>query len=113
MDAQINKLQSFRSTLQRDRAALISSLKARQTASARHLLPSTRGAAKPKGAIDYTKSSFDWSAKALETARTVFGIQAFRLCQEAAINASVDGRELVCVMPTGTRVFYSIYQAAG
>jgi ATP-dependent DNA helicase Q1 len=30
-----------------------------------------------------------------------FGLKSFRLCQEGVINAAMDGRDIVCVMPTG------------
>ncbi|KAI6165945.1 P-loop containing nucleoside triphosphate hydrolase protein [Pisolithus thermaeus] len=31
----------------------------------------------------------------------VFGIKSFRLCQHGVCNANMDGRDIVCVMPTG------------
>ncbi|KZT07931.1 ATP-dependent DNA helicase [Laetiporus sulphureus 93-53] len=33
--------------------------------------------------------------------KAVFGIDNFRLCQEGVCNANMDGRDAVCVMPTG------------
>lgn len=34
-------------------------------------------------------------------ARKNWGITEFRLCQEGALNAVMDKRDVVCVMPTG------------
>lgn len=31
----------------------------------------------------------------------MWGIKSFRFCQEAAINACMDGRDVVSVLPTG------------
>ncbi|KAH7882286.1 P-loop containing nucleoside triphosphate hydrolase protein [Phlebopus sp. FC_14] len=33
--------------------------------------------------------------------KRVFGINSFRLCQQGVCNANMDGRDVVCVMPTG------------
>ncbi|KDQ10516.1 hypothetical protein BOTBODRAFT_115767 [Botryobasidium botryosum FD-172 SS1] len=33
--------------------------------------------------------------------KRVFGINSFRLCQEGVCNACMDGRDVVCIMPTG------------
>ncbi|KIJ63080.1 hypothetical protein HYDPIDRAFT_176149 [Hydnomerulius pinastri MD-312] len=33
--------------------------------------------------------------------KKVFGISNFRLCQQGVCNANMDGRDVVCVMPTG------------
>jgi ATP-dependent DNA helicase Q1 len=33
--------------------------------------------------------------------KQVFGLNKFRLCQEGVINAALDDRDIVCVMPTG------------
>ncbi|KAF9226214.1 ATP-dependent DNA helicase [Gyrodon lividus] len=33
--------------------------------------------------------------------KRVFGISSFRLCQQGVCNANMDGRDVVCVMPTG------------
>lgn len=98
MESQISKLQSFRSTLKSERSTLASSLLAR-----RHSRPtpsSSRAKVVSKAAVDYS-GQFPWSSKAKRVSKDVFGIDNFRLEQESAINASMDGREIVCVMPTG------------
>jgi ATP-dependent DNA helicase Q1 len=33
--------------------------------------------------------------------KQIFGLTQFRLCQEGVINAALDDRDIVCVMPTG------------
>lgn len=50
---------------------------------------------------NYTHSDFLWSSELLRTAQRVFGIEAFRLCQEGVCNAVMDRRDVMVVMPTG------------
>lgn len=52
-------------------------------------------------AIDYQSSSFPWSDAILSTLQKTFRLPSFRLCQEGVINAAMDDRDIVCVMPTG------------
>lgn len=33
--------------------------------------------------------------------KKTFNIDRFRLCQEGVVNAALDDRDIVCVMPTG------------
>ncbi|KAG6333049.1 hypothetical protein ID866_6038 [Astraeus odoratus] len=49
--------------------------------------------------IDYS-IEFDWAPE-LKSMMKVFGINNFRLCQQGVCNANLDGRDVVCVMPTG------------
>ena len=51
--------------------------------------------------IDYQSSRFPWSDSVLAVLKSKFGLPSFRLCQEGVINAAVDSRDIVCVMPTG------------
>jgi ATP-dependent DNA helicase Q1 len=51
--------------------------------------------------VDYLASSFPWSDAVKSALKTTFGLTSFRLCQEGVINAAMDGRDIVCVMPTG------------
>ncbi|KAG8812896.1 hypothetical protein FRC17_001761 [Serendipita sp. 399] len=46
-------------------------------------------------------SQFDWSPELKRRMKRVFGFHDFRLCQEGICNASMDGRDVVAVMPTG------------
>ncbi|KAG6899930.1 hypothetical protein C0993_005232 [Termitomyces sp. T159_Od127] len=51
--------------------------------------------------IDYTRKEFEWTNSLKAKMKDVFGIAGFRLCQEGVCNANMDGRDIVCVMPTG------------
>ncbi|KAI0687700.1 P-loop containing nucleoside triphosphate hydrolase protein [Cytidiella melzeri] len=50
---------------------------------------------------DFFASDFEWSDILKAKMKKVFGIEAFRLCQEGVCNASMANRDIVCVMPTG------------
>ncbi|KAJ2332464.1 hypothetical protein GGH92_008916, partial [Coemansia sp. RSA 2673] len=49
----------------------------------------------------YEQPSFPWSDTVHGLLRGVFGIQNFRDNQEAVINATLDNRDVVVIMPTG------------
>ncbi|KNZ79312.1 ATP-dependent DNA helicase Q-like 4B [Termitomyces sp. J132] len=51
--------------------------------------------------IDYARTKFEWTECLEAKMKNVFGIGNFRLCQEGVCNANMDGRDIVCVMPTG------------
>lgn len=59
------------------------------------------GVARSSQSIDYQSSDFDWSSSIRTTLKNVFGLSSFRLCQEGVINAAIEDRDIVCVMPTG------------
>lgn len=61
------------------------------------------GKPKRKGykGLDYNSGDFDWSSAMKAKMRSVFGIKEFRLCQQGVCNANMDGRDIICVMPTG------------
>ncbi|KIK00405.1 hypothetical protein K443DRAFT_7692 [Laccaria amethystina LaAM-08-1] len=60
-----------------------------------------KGKAKDVG-IDYGHDTgFEWGKALKGQMKRVFGIDNFRLCQEGVCNANMDGRDIVCVMPTG------------
>lgn len=99
VQAQIRDLRRLEKTLNAD----IESERARSASSSR---PATQvhGVARPSqhnGPVDYTKVGWDWSQRMKQTMKRVWGIESFRLCQEAVCNAVMDGRDVVCVMPTG------------
>lgn len=54
-----------------------------------------------KNTVNYQTSDFEWSGSILGKMKQVFGLNKFRLCQEGVINAALDDRDIVCVMPTG------------
>ncbi|KAF9556796.1 ATP-dependent DNA helicase [Agrocybe pediades] len=51
--------------------------------------------------IDYPNGNFAWSDALKTRMKAVFNIDDFRLCQRGACNANMDGRDIVCIMPTG------------
>jgi ATP-dependent DNA helicase Q1 len=98
--AQIEPLQALLSSLQSEKRGLemqLSSLHRQPVTSA----PAPGKRAAQSGIIDYQTSSFPWSASLVPLAKSTFNIPSFRLCQEGVINAAIDGRDIVCVMPTG------------
>ncbi|KAJ7099603.1 ATP-dependent DNA helicase, partial [Mycena crocata] len=62
-----------------------------------------KGKGKATGGTDYTLDDWPWSGPLKERMKKIFGIDAFRLCQRGVCNANMDGRDIVCVMPTGKR----------
>ncbi|ETW75702.1 hypothetical protein HETIRDRAFT_329913, partial [Heterobasidion irregulare TC 32-1] len=44
---------------------------------------------------------FEWSQELRLRMKTIFNIDDFRLCQEGVCNANMDGRDIICIMPTG------------
>ncbi|KAJ7042384.1 P-loop containing nucleoside triphosphate hydrolase protein [Mycena alexandri] len=61
----------------------------------------TKGKGKAMGGTDYSLPDFEWSGELKLQMKRVFGIDNFRLCQQGVCNANMDGRDIVCVMPTG------------
>jgi len=51
--------------------------------------------------INYQTDKFEWSGAIRSLLKKQFGLDNFRLCQEGVINAALDVRDIVCVMPTG------------
>jgi ATP-dependent DNA helicase Q1 len=51
--------------------------------------------------INYQADKFEWSGAIRALLKKEFGLDNFRLCQEGVINAALDVRDIVCVMPTG------------
>lgn len=95
VQSQIAELQKLKDSLSRERnkvyTSYLQTLKGDGTS-----ISSCR-----KLGIDYTATSFSWSDHTRLAALSVFGIPSFRFCQEAVINAAMDGRNAVVVMPTG------------
>ncbi|KZT36494.1 ATP-dependent DNA helicase [Sistotremastrum suecicum HHB10207 ss-3] len=52
-------------------------------------------------AIDYSTQSFEWSEDLKRKMKQVWDISEFRMCQRGVCNAVMDGRDVVCIMPTG------------
>ncbi|KAJ1299658.1 hypothetical protein OPQ81_009110 [Rhizoctonia solani] len=100
IDAEIQALQEARRNILQEKGALQREL-ATTRAPAR-TLKNAAIASKASGAINYADTSgFEWTDEVKKRMRGVFGIKEFRLCQEGVVNAVMDGRDVVCVMPTG------------
>nr|XP_031858167.1 uncharacterized protein CI109_006409 [Kwoniella shandongensis]KAA5525239.1 hypothetical protein CI109_006409 [Kwoniella shandongensis] len=98
--AQLEPLQALHASLTAERRQLET-----QLSKSTHLPKSagTSSTTKPSASnrIDYQSSSFPFSTAIVQTLKKQFGLSSFRLCQEGVINAAVDDRDIVCVMPTG------------
>lgn len=49
----------------------------------------------------YSRSDFPWSARMTEENERVFGGSSLRIEQQQAINAALDGKDVLVVLPTG------------
>ncbi|PSC67654.1 mediator of RNA polymerase II transcription subunit 34 isoform X1 [Micractinium conductrix] len=47
------------------------------------------------------QGSFEWDARVAQLLRSVFGLAAFRPLQREVINATLQGRDVLCLMPSG------------
>ncbi|KAK4703966.1 hypothetical protein P7C70_g2253, partial [Phenoliferia sp. Uapishka_3] len=103
---QISDLQQLESTLRVDKSDLQLKIATKQRKKSK-FAPRTQSlvaAKQPKAdprAVNYTKSDFPWSQGIKNKAKEVWGITSFRMCQEGSLNATLDGRDLMVVMPTG------------
>ncbi|KAL4073701.1 ATP-dependent DNA helicase [Scleroderma citrinum] len=103
IDSQIQKLKDLRQALVTEKEDLVQealSLSRRVTPTVPNQKNDGKGKLRSNGTIDYT-IEFDWSSQLKGTMKKVFGIDNFRLCQQGVCNANMDGRDVVCVMPTG------------
>ncbi|KAI6121912.1 ATP-dependent DNA helicase [Pisolithus sp. B1] len=103
VDDQIEKLKVYRRDLVVEKDDLIRQRRdSLQAMSSSVLAYNNRGNGKGSviGAIDYT-AEFKWGPQLKGAMNKVFGIKSFRLCQQGVCNANMDGRDIVCVMPTG------------
>ncbi|TYJ53273.1 hypothetical protein B9479_006087 [Cryptococcus floricola] len=92
---QLKPLQALHTSLTAERRALELQLSgSSRTAPSNAVVSST-------GSIDYQSSSFPFTNAIQQTLKNVFSLSSFRLCQQGVINAAVDDRDIVCVMPTG------------
>ncbi|OAX38744.1 ATP-dependent DNA helicase [Rhizopogon vinicolor AM-OR11-026] len=102
VDEQIRKLTALRESLIAEKEDLTQKHnRINHVQPAQGLGDAIRTKGKSKAAtVDYTVS-FDWSTQLQVTMKKVFNISDFRLCQKGVCNANMDGRDIVCVMPTG------------
>lgn len=85
IENQLEGLQQLLQSLHSERERLANSLTgpAAHSVSTRQVAAVGLGASGHAGSgISYTAGSFEWSVELLQTAKVVFGIVAFRLCQE-------------------------------
>ncbi|EPQ53743.1 ATP-dependent DNA helicase [Gloeophyllum trabeum ATCC 11539] len=90
----IKKYQDLRDSLVSQKQAYIQQLHQRRVSRTNTSLPG-------KGGIDYMSANFEWTHELKTRMAKIFGIENFRLCQQGVCNANMDGRDIVCVMPTG------------
>ncbi|TRM62263.1 P-loop containing nucleoside triphosphate hydrolase protein [Schizophyllum amplum] len=100
LDADINAYTNEIRQLEELRAACHTE-KARLLQENNFAKPSIKGKERQTGGIDYNSDDFPWMNALRAKMREVFGIKEFRLAQKKAVNASMDGRDIVLVMPTG------------
>ncbi|WWC87044.1 uncharacterized protein L201_001929 [Kwoniella dendrophila CBS 6074] len=99
VEAQIRPLQELHTSLNSERRALEAQLAVSNNLP-KSTVTSTTTSANP-GLIDYQKSDFPFSDQIVQNLKKIFHLNTFRLCQEGVINAAMDRRDIVCVMPTG------------
>ncbi|GAC93199.1 ATP-dependent DNA helicase [Pseudozyma hubeiensis SY62] len=100
LDAEIDSVQKQIVELQKLKDSVLRERRNVYNAYLKSLRPEGSGSSRILG-TDYTVSTFSWSDDIRLAAMSVFGIPSFRFCQEAVINAALDGRNAVVVMPTG------------
>ncbi|PWN18814.1 ATP-dependent DNA helicase [Microstroma glucosiphilum] len=94
VNAQIKELQNLKRTLEQERKKVIHDATSTSNNAA-------AGSSRPSGGTDYTQSTFPWSRELLNRAKKTWGIANWRHCQEGVVNAVLDGRDVICIMPTG------------
>ena len=94
--AQLEPLQQLYRSLLTDRSGLESRL-----SSTLKPYEAKQPFASTSGSTNYQTSSFPWTNAIRKTLDSTFGIPSFRLCQEGVVNAAMDDKDIVCVMPTG------------
>ncbi|QRV92276.1 DEAD/DEAH box helicase [Ceratobasidium sp. AG-Ba] len=106
IEAEIQSLQEARRNVLLEREALQKELATTRLPQQTSVAPLDRRSTKNYDAnaqsINYADpKGFEWTPELKSRLRKVFKIQDFRLCQEGVVNAVMDGRDVVCVMPTG------------
>ncbi|KAG8698532.1 hypothetical protein FRC11_014363, partial [Ceratobasidium sp. 423] len=100
IDAEIQALQEARQNILQEKEALQRELAT--TRAPTRAVKNSATSTKTSRATNYADpAGFEWTDEVKKRMRSVFGIKDFRLCQEGVVNAVMDGRDVVCVMPTG------------
>nr|XP_018265542.1 ATP-dependent DNA helicase [Kwoniella dejecticola CBS 10117]OBR87700.1 ATP-dependent DNA helicase [Kwoniella dejecticola CBS 10117] len=101
VEAQLRPLQQLYSSLTADRGSLEAQLSKASSVSKPVNGKTVIGRPAQSGTTNYHNSNFVFSPQTLQKLNSTFGLDSFRLCQEGVINAAMDDRDIVCVMPTG------------
>lgn len=104
LDEQIRKLRRLHAEIRSERDLLAATIASRAQVQAppRASKTSAQSASTSNAAtIDYSKSSFPWTVDIAKTAKDIWGVKKWRPGQEGAINATMAGREVVAILPTG------------
>lgn len=104
LDEQIRKLRRLHAEIRSERDLIAATIASRAQVQAppRTSKAGGQSASNSNAAtIDYSKSSFSWSAEIAKTAKDIWGVKKWRPGQEGAINATMAGREVVAILPTG------------
>nr|XP_019008636.1 ATP-dependent DNA helicase [Kwoniella pini CBS 10737]OCF47417.1 ATP-dependent DNA helicase [Kwoniella pini CBS 10737] len=101
VEAQLRPLQELHTSLNAERRSLETQLSKSVNISRPANDNTTVGTSIQQGTTNYHTTSFVFSPQILQKLKSTFGLNSFRLCQEGVINAAMDGRDIVCVMPTG------------
>ncbi|GAA5996911.1 RecQ family ATP-dependent DNA helicase [Rhodotorula paludigena] len=99
-DRQIRDLKRLQADVRTERDTLAATIASRDSSTPKQKI---KAAPRPsQAAVDYARSSaFSWSAEARQLAKDLWGIEQWRMVQEPALNAHMDGRDVVTIMPTG------------
>ncbi|KAF9008323.1 P-loop containing nucleoside triphosphate hydrolase protein [Cyathus striatus] len=95
-DDNIKKLNSLRGLAEDDKRKILEKIASLSQSGYKGKENASHG-----GGIQYMSDDFDWMDGLRGTMKRVFGIDEFRLCQQGVCNANMDGRDIICVMPTG------------
>jgi ATP-dependent DNA helicase Q1 len=97
VEHQLADLRALHATLVADRNTFLRERKARAART-----PATTAQTKvPSETVDYTTRDWAWSDEIKAMAKDVWAIESFRSLQEGVINAVLDQRDVLCIMPTG------------
>uniref|UniRef100_V5EYN9 ATP-dependent DNA helicase n=1 Tax=Kalmanozyma brasiliensis (strain GHG001) TaxID=1365824 RepID=V5EYN9_KALBG len=100
LDGEVVSVQSQITELQKLKDSLLLERSRVYTSYLQTLLANDAGTSRKLG-CDYSSTAFAWHDDIRLAAMSIFGIPSFRFCQEAVINAAMDDRNAVVVMPTG------------
>ncbi|GAA5873316.1 hypothetical protein JCM3774_005939 [Rhodotorula dairenensis] len=103
LDEQIRKLKRLQAEIRSERDLLAATIASRAQSQAPRASKSGGSTASTSSAaaVDYSQSTFPWTAEIAQTAKDIWGIKRWRSGQEGAINATMAGREVVAILPTG------------